>query len=895
MRWHGIQGRLLLIVALSTLAMLVASFAAIRALDSIGEATESVTGRDVPAMAAALRLARIGDRLQQRGASLMAAATPEALAEAQRAVEADLSAFAEQAEALRGAQTNPNWTSGEISALSADLATGLGTLRTALATGRGLATQIEAERGRMLDQADTVRQLIGPSILAVEAITGTDPASDLLVYRTAVRSQAPLLAAERLTNRATAELLQATTTETAPALADLRAGYARTLAQLDALVPALPAALQADFHRAVTVYAAQAGAEGLFALQGRKLAALSVAQATLAAAGARAADLKTAIDAQVIASSRTTADVTERLRQTIVSGSTQFAAVGLAVILSAAGLSYALVIRPLSRNLAGVTAAMTRLAAGERSAQVPGAERRDEIGDLARAFTVFKDNSAHMEQLDRQLAERSGLLLTTFEAMKDGFSVVDSARHLVAWNPQYLALYGLGAEDMSPAPSLSEINRRLAAQGVQAFLPNGDAVDLDTLSQRRLNLWQRHELRFPDGRVLELRSNPIPQGGFATIHMDVTDQRATESQLVHAQKLETVGQLTGGIAHDFNNILAVIIGNLNILVRELSEHPTLRARAERAHGAADRAAALVNRLLTFARRQRLAPEDVEINALVSGTLDLLQSSLGAGVRLRTDLAADLPRVRVDPGQLENALMNLAVNARDAMEGAGEITVLTRATPGEPFVELTVTDTGAGIAPDLLDQVFEPFFTTKPAGKGSGLGLSMVYGFVRQSGGTVSIESRPGTGTSVTLRLPESPAAEPLLVPADVSFGEACILAVDDDADLLDITAEQLRAQGYAVVTAPDGATALAMLREIPEIDLLYTDLAMPGGMDGTALAKAARALRPDLPVLFTSGAPGVEEAKLPNLLRKPVPEEVLAAAVRVQLEAYSRRTSASNT
>ena len=274
-------------------------------------------------------------------------------------------------------------------------------------------------------------------------------------------------------------------------------------------------------------------------------------------------------------------------------------------------------------------------------------------------------------------------------------------------------------------------------------------------------------------------------------------------------------------------------------------------------------------------------------------LDLLQSSLGSGVRIMPDLAADLPRVRVDPGQLENALMNLAVNARDAMEGVGEITVTTRRA-ADGFVELAVSDTGAGIPPELLEQVFEPFFTTKPVGKGSGLGLSMVYGFVRQSGGTVTIESAPGQGTRVRLRLPESAPPEAPARPEGLDSAEACILAVDDDADLLEITADQLRRLGHAVVTAPDGSSALEMLREIPEIDLLYTDLAMPG-LDGRALAEKARALRPDLPVLFTSGAPGKAGADLPNLLRKPVPEEVLAATIRAMLADQSRRTSASST
>ncbi|KQB12457.1 PAS-domain containing protein [Rhodobacter capsulatus] len=889
--WRGIQGRLLLIVALSTLAMALAGVAAIRALDQIGEAAETVTGRDVPAMAAALRLARIGDRLQSRGASLMAASTAEALSEAQRAIDADLAAFAEQMRALRAAAPGEN--SDQIATLSADLAARLRALSADLDRLRAVATLRAAERAKMLAQQDFLRQLLGPSILAVEAITAGETLPDPEIYRTAVRSQAPLLAAERLTDRAMSELLLAGDARDAPALQAGRAAYRRTLAQLDATGAALPAGLRAEFRRALVAFHNQAKTGGIFDLQAEDMAARARAEADLRGAAARAADLKTAVDGRVIAASTTTAEVTESLRRTILERTAQFAAIGLAVILIAGGLSYGLVIRPLARNLRGVTAAMVRLAAGERDATVPGASRADEIGDLARAFSVFRENSAQVEKLDRELAERSSLLLATFETMKDGFSVFDRDRRLVACNPQYLTLHDFTAAEVATAPTITEINRMLTARGVQASLPDGTPVDLDDLVPRRLAGPTRIEMRFPAGRVLELRSNPIPMGGFATIHMDVTESRATQSQLLHAQKLETVGQLTGGIAHDFNNILAVIIGNLNILARELGPSPALKARAERGLSAANRAAGLINRLLTFSRRQRLAPENVDLNGLVHGMLDLLQSSLGSGVRITPDLAADLPRVRVDPGQLENALMNLAVNARDAMEGAGEITVTTRRA-ADGFVELAVSDTGAGIPPDLLDQVFEPFFTTKPVGKGSGLGLSMVYGFVRQSGGTVTIDSAPGAGTRVSLRLLESPAPEAPARPEGLDTAEACILAVDDDADLLEITADQLRRLGHAVVTAPDGLSALEMLQEIPEIDLLYTDLAMPG-LDGRALAEKAQALRPDLPVLFTSGAPGKAGADLPNLLRKPVPEEVLAAAIRLTLEDQSRRTSASST
>lgn len=897
MKLRGIQGRLLLIVVLSTLAMLLASLAALRALDEIGEAAETVTRKDVPAVTAAMRLARVGERLQQRGASLMAATTPEALSDAQIAIAKDIDAFTREAAALEATQSEP----GAVTAISNDLASHLDALQEALATRSALAAAVEFRQVEMLNEEDRVRQLIGPSILAVEAITSDVSLTDLATYRTAVRSQAPLLSAERLTNRATAEFLLAARSNTPEALDDIRRSYSRTITQLESLQTVLPAGLQDEFRNAVTAFSRQLEDGGGFSLRARELGEMAAAEQALLASADHAARLKLAVDAQVLSASRTMANVTETLRQTILSTTTQFWVAGLAIILIAGAVSYALVIRPLSRNLAGVTDAMTRLAGGKRDTQVPGSERFDEIGDLARAFTVFKDNSFQMEQMDRELTERSNLLLATFETMKDGFSVFDQDRRLVAWNPQYLSLYGFDEAEVSGTPSIDDINRILKARGVRAFLPGGDETDLDALSHRRLILSQRHELRFSDEKVLALRSNPIPQGGFATIHMDVTEQRATETQLLQAQKMETVGQLTGGIAHDFNNILAVIIGNLNIISRESSEHPVVQDRAGRALGAADRAAGLVNRLLAFSRRDRLTPEDVDLNSLVEGMSELLETSLGSSITLRTDLADGVPLVRVDPGPLENALMNLAINARDAVDGEGEICISTR--PGKDgLVELAVSDTGSGIPQEVLDQVFEPFFTTKPVGKGSGLGLSMVYGFVQQSGGEVHIDSDPEAGTRVSLSLPVG-ASESDVQPAGLSERsaptDACILAVDDDTDLLELTADQLRGRGYAVVTANDGASALELLREIPEIDLLYTDLAMPGEIDGIKLADKAREIRPDLPVLFTSGAPGEVGARLKNLLRKPVREEALAAAVRMQLESrchgHSRRTSVSNT
>jgi CheY-like chemotaxis protein len=371
--------------------------------------------------------------------------------------------------------------------------------------------------------------------------------------------------------------------------------------------------------------------------------------------------------------------------------------------------------------------------------------------------------------------------------------------------------------------------------------------------------------------------------------MDVTQRRALEGQLRQAQKMEAVGQLTGGIAHDFNNILAAILGNLTVLEPAVRSDMALRERWERAMGAADRAARQVERLLAFSRRQRLAPELVDINALVLGMLDLLECSLGDGVALSTDLAPGLPAVRIDPGQMENALMNLAINARDAMGGDGRITVKTAAAAGET-VEIAVSDTGCGIPAAILERVCEPFFTTKGPGKGSGLGLSMVYGFVRQSGGEMRIESLPQKGTTVRVMLPsvstptEPRGGEPAAAGGLPRGAGETLLVVDDDAELLALTADRLRDLGYRVLTAGDGVQALKVLDSEPATQLLYTDIALPPPWDGVALAREVLSRRPALAILYTSGEHREITEPAAPLLPKPVPLDRLAHAVRQVLD-----------
>ncbi len=345
---------------------------------------------------------------------------------------------------------------------------------------------------------------------------------------------------------------------------------------------------------------------------------------------------------------------------------------------------------------------------------------------------------------------------------------------------------------------------------------------------------------------------------------------ATEAQVRQAQKMEAVGQLTGGVAHDFNNILTVITGSIEILADAVKEHPLLAQITEMISAAAARGADLTQHLLAFARQQPLQPRSTDVNTLVVDAARLLRPTLGAQIEIDSMLAHDAAPALIDPSQLSTAILNLALNARDAMPNGGKLTLETRnvvldedyarmnseVSPGN-YVMIAVSDTGEGIPGSLLDKVFDPFFTTKDVGKGSGLGLSMVYGFVKQSNGHIKIYSEPGHGTAVKLYLPQAtgvpdaPAAEPGISGAE--HGDESILIVEDDALVREYVVTHVSRFGYRTMAAGNAAEALAIIDGPERIDLLFTDVIMPGGMNGRQLATEALRRRPGLKVLYTSG------------------------------------------
>ena len=388
----------------------------------------------------------------------------------------------------------------------------------------------------------------------------------------------------------------------------------------------------------------------------------------------------------------------------------------------------------------------------------------------------------------------------------------------------------------------------------------------------------------------------------ARVVEEIAERRAAEVALQQAQKMESIGKLTGGVAHDFNNLLQIISGNLQLLQAEVAPGSKAERRIANAMAGVQRGAKLASQLLAFGRRQPLEPKVINVGRLVGGMEELLRRSIGEGVEMETVVSPSLWNAFADPMQIENAVLNLAINARDAMDGMGKLTVEVRnahvdhayslQNPGvEPgqYVMLAVTDTGSGMPADVIERVFEPFFTTKAEGKGSGLGLSMVYGFAKQSGGHVKIYSEVGEGTTVRLYLPrvhdsEEVAAGPELVEA--GGGSETILVVEDDAEVRSIATEMLRELGYKVLTAKDAASAVPILESGMKIDLLFTDVVMPGPIRSPELARKAKELIPSIAILFTSGYtenaivhggrldPGV------NLLTKPYSRQALATRIR---------------
>ena len=495
-------------------------------------------------------------------------------------------------------------------------------------------------------------------------------------------------------------------------------------------------------------------------------------------------------------------------------------------------------------------------------------------GWLIRERQARRGRDADLALIAERGRAQAAKMAAILKGMPDGIMVLNGDLRLVEWNDHFPEFAGVPSGMMRVGLDYSEVLRAQAAAG--EFGP----VDVDAEVERRMALLRSGggtgviERSRPNGNTLELRRSPLPEGGFVTLYTDISARRQAETQLRQAQKMEAVGHLTGGVAHDFNNLLMVILGNLELAVQALGSQNLIRAqrKVEVAQGGAQRAAALTQRLLAFSRRQTLDPQPVDANKIVASMSELLRHSIGNGIELETVLAGDLWEAVVDPNQLENALLNLAINARDAMPAGGKVTVETantvldaayaashdEVTAGQ-YVMVALSDGGTGMTPDEAARAFEPFFTTKGVGRGSGLGLSQVFGFIKQSSGHVKIHSVLGAGTTVKLYLPRligdgASAAGTATPPTSLPHarGGECILVVEDDPDVLAFSTDALETLGYSVVSAGDAEQALAILDERSDITLLFTDVELPGA-NGQELVREALSQRPGLHVLYTTG------------------------------------------
>jgi PAS domain S-box-containing protein len=517
-------------------------------------------------------------------------------------------------------------------------------------------------------------------------------------------------------------------------------------------------------------------------------------------------------------------------------------------------------------------------------------DRRMYIGVVHDVSTLIKA---------QELSSRLGVILDRsfneiyiFDADTLGFIQVNrGARHNLGYSDEELVR--LTPVDIKPEITNEDFNELIAP------LRDGskETVAFETIHRRK------DQSTYPVEVHLQLMADETPPI-FVAIVIDNTENQRRETLLRQSQKMEAIGQLTGGVAHDFNNLLTIILGNNELLSNTLEVGTRERRLLDAASSAAQRGAQLTGQLLSFARQQPLEPKIVDINHLVQDMLDMLQRTLGQAIDLKTEMAPDLGKAKVDPAQLHNALLNLAINARDAMPNGGKLIIETSnfyldeteaiqrvdVAPGN-YVRLSVSDTGTGMTPDVRARVFDPFFTTKGPGKGTGLGLSMVHGFAKQSGGHIDIYSELGYGTAISLYLPNAAEAPEAAASDEMSSENAearteTVLVVEDEPSVREITVSRLEHLGYQIVEAETAQQALDVLATGAKVDVLLTDMIMPGGMTGADLVQRVRPEYPKIKIIFSSGY--VEDGSVPfdgtPWLRKPYTLAQLASTLRELLD-----------
>jgi signal transduction histidine kinase len=568
---------------------------------------------------------------------------------------------------------------------------------------------------------------------------------------------------------------------------------------------------------------------------------------------------------------------------TLVAGS-GFLIIGLGLALYAA------------RHIARPIESLRRLAFAAHG-PLPALTGLPEVDDVADALHAA-------EEARRRSQDAEAILRDAIETMPEGLAVYDDQDRLVICNDSYRHLFPNKPEDVLIGARFEDMLRAGVAGGYHAG-PSG--ANGEWIADRVHDHQQPGapvEERLADGRWILVSHHRLPNGWLADLRVDITDRKETEHQLVQAQKMEAIGNLTGGMAHDFNNLLGIIIGNLDLARGQVEGE--IEELVSDAHEAAWRGADLTRRLLAFARRQPLHPEPIKVNDLIANTVRLLRPLLGETIEISLQLADGLWPATADPAQLESSLANLATNARDAMPKGGRLIISTAnrqldadyagshvdVTEGD-YVMIEVGDTGCGMSPTTVERIFEPFFTTKDRGKGTGLGLSMVFGFLRQSGGHINVYSELGAGTTFRLYLPRAAGSaltvEDKPVTALAQGAGEIILVVEDNPEVRRVVMRQLSGLGYRAIETGSGPEALEVLAREP-VDLLLTDIMMPGGLDGVDLAKIAIEKWPTLKVVLTSGFPeariDIESEMLRSLrlLSKPYSRVELATVLRSSLD-----------
>jgi PAS domain S-box-containing protein len=514
---------------------------------------------------------------------------------------------------------------------------------------------------------------------------------------------------------------------------------------------------------------------------------------------------------------------------------------------------------------------------------------------------------------ERSLTEEARARMAAIVESSDDAIIGKDLNGIVSsWNPGAEKIFGYSAAEMIGQPILKVVPSDRVQEEADILEHLGRGESIEHAETKRLT---------KDGRLIDvaISVSPIRNAtgkviGGSKIARDITTSKHLEQQLHQSQKMEAIGQLTGGVAHDFNNLLGVVIGNLDLIERAVAGNEPIVNRVQNAQRAALRGADLTRRMLSFSSRQPLHATATSVAESAENTIEMTKRALGPEIEVSANLDPSIPLVLVDPSGLENALLNLTINARDAMPKGGSIVISARISdvqasypsseaqvlPSGRYVAVSVTDTGEGMSQETLERAFEPFFTTKPRGKGTGLGLAMVYGFAKQSGGTARIYSEVGHGTTVTLYLPlaaEVTAESQLIAAPKVQSGRGqLVMVVDDEVDLLDVAVAYLEDMGYRVVHAPDGATALAVLDSEPDVALLVTDVIMPG-MDGVELARRVRQASPGVKIVYSSGFPADALSQRNGtridgpLLNKPYQRSEFAAVIRLAMSGAGAPTS----